>query len=225
MKAELVPVMKSAGNWHFKPRHTSAENAFYEWVKRFWRRNGILIIAMILIALWTWVVSVISAKKAREETEARLSVQYAAEYEDKLAAYIEEQEAVRRVIGDESVQAQISKEADAIARVIGKMNTKRMKQTEIWNILMRVDSPFYPNTVEEVVNSPQQWMFFDPEASNPIRDDDRALAIEQLQLWHDGRYPAGLSAEFVYGEWSSADYVLRDRWEKDSRTQYWRMPE
>ena len=130
-----------------------------------------------------------------------------------------------RVVGDGSMQAEIEREADAIAPVIAKMATKRMKQTEVWNILMRVDSPFYPDSVEEVVSVPNQWTFFDPTEKNPIKDDDRKLAIEQLKLWHDGRYPAGLTVEHVYGEWSSNDYVLRNTWEKTSKTEYWRMPE
>ncbi len=125
--------------------------------------------------------------------------------------------------GDASLQAAMDEESDAIARVIGTMTTKRMKQTMIWNILVRVDSPFYPNNVKDVVGQPQQWMFYDEK--NPIRDDDKQLALEQLKLWHEGRYPAGLSANYVYGEWSTNDYVLRDNWEKNSKTNYWRFPE
>ena len=83
--------------------------------------------------------------------------------------------------------AAMDQEADAIARVIGTMSTKRMKLTMMWNILVRVDSPFYPNSVSEVVAQPQQWMFYDEK--NPIREDDKQLVLEQLKLWHEGRYP------------------------------------
>lgn len=190
---------------------------------RFIRRHGITVAALALLAAWTLCVSSISKHNARVETEERLSAQYAAEYEAKLQAYIDEQEAISRKSGDESLQAQMDSEADALARAIGPMSTKRMKQSMIWNILVRVDSPLYPDTVEGVIAQPQQWMFYDAE--NPIRDDDRDLAREQVERWHEGRYPAGLTVEHVYGEWSGDDYVLRDTWEKTSTTNYWRMPE
>ena len=207
-RAERRSEMKKAAG-----RHTA----------RFIRRHGITVVALALFAAWTFGVSAVSKHNARVEAEERLSAQYAAEYEAKLQAYIDEQDAIRRAVGDESLQAQMEREADALARAIGPMKTKRMKQSMLWNILVRVDSPFYPNTVEDVIAQPQQWMFYDER--NPIRDDDRALALEQLQFWHEGRYPSGLTAEFVYGEWSSDDYVLRDTWEKTYSTNTWRMPE
>ena len=207
-RAERQSKMKKAAG-----RHTA----------RFIRRHGITVVALALFAAWTFGVSAVSKHNARVEAEERLSAQYAAEYEAKLQAYIDEQNAIRRAVGDESLRAQMEREADALARAIGPMKTKRMKQSMLWNILVRVDSPFYPNTVEDVIAQPQQWMFYDER--NPIRDDDRALALEQLQFWHEGRYPSGLTAEFVYGEWSSDDYVLRDTWEKTYSTNTWRMPE
>ena len=207
-RAQWRPDLKRAAG-----RHTA----------RFIRRHGITVVALVLFTTGTFCGSAGAKHNARVEAEERLSAQYAAEYEAKLKAYIDEQDAIRRAVGDESLQAQMDREADALARAIGPMKTKRMKQSMLWNILVRVDSPFYPSTVEDVIAQPKQWMFYDER--NPIRDDDRALALEQLQFWHEGRYPSGLTAEFVYGEWSSDDYVLRDTWEKTYSTNTWRMPE
>lgn len=207
-RAQWRPDLKRAAG-----RHTA----------RFIRRHGITVVALVIFTAWTFGVSAVSKHNARVEAEERLSAQYAAEYEAKLQAYIDEQDAIRRAVGDESLQAQMEREADALARAIGPMKTKRMKQSMLWNILVRVDSPFYPNTVEDVIAQPQQWMFYDER--NPIRDDDRALALEQVIFWHEGRYPSGLTAEHVYGEWSENDYVLRNTWDKTSATSYWRMPE
>ena len=123
----------------------------------------------------------------------------------------------------ESFNQYVDREAIAVARVISKLSTEQQKYTEACCMLARVMSPDYPNDFESVAKQPQQWMFYDER--NPIRDDDRALALEQLQFWHEGRYPSGLTAEFVYGEWSSDDYVLRDTWEKTYSTNTWRMPE
>lgn len=163
----------------------------------------------------------------RHNTEQRVRAEMAAEYAVQLEAYKAEQAAEAQaqyfLSGDASREAALNQEADAIARAIGPMKTRRMKLTMIWNILVRVDNKAYPDSVSEVIGQPDQWMFYN--ASNPIHDDDRALALEQLQLWHDGRYPSGLTTEHVYGEWSASDYVLRNTWEKKSSTDYWRMPE
>lgn len=219
----LAPVQEFPAHEYRAQRRSDLKRAAGRHTARFIRHHGITVVALALFVAWTFGVSAVSKHNARVEAEERLSAQYAAEYEAKLQAYIDEQDAIRRAVGDESLQAQMEREADALARAIGPMKTKRMKQSMLWNILVRVDSPFYPNMVEDVIAQPQQWMFYDER--NPIRDDDRALALEQLQFWHEGRYPSGLTAEFVYGEWSSDDYVLRDTWEKTYSTNTWRMPE
>lgn len=190
---------------------------------RFIRSHGILCAAILALILWTALILIISGAVFTRKTEKALTAKYDAEYEARFQAFQEELIELNTPTPDQEAEAQIRKEADMIARVIGTMSSKRMKQSMLWNILMRVDSPYYPNTVEEVVNQPQQWMFYN--ASNPVRDDDVNLALEQLRLWHAGRYPAGLSSTFVYGEWSEHDYVLRDTWDKSYKTNYWRMPE
>lgn len=226
MKAYPVPVVRSEGNPHFEfCMDGTPRRVLKRWAIQFIRQNGILLAALALFAGWSWGISAVTANRVEKEVTERLSAKYAAEYEARMNAYISQQEAIERVLGDGSMQAQMEREADAIAQVVGKMKTKRMKLSETWNILMRVDSPFYANTVEEVVFVSGQWMFFEPDGKNPIRDDDRALVLEQVKLWHEGRYPAGLTADFLYGEWSENDYVLRNKWEKDSTTEYWRFPE
>lgn len=119
----------------------------------------------------------------------------------------------------------MSEEADALARLLYgyRNNSLRDRKTLIWCVLMRVDSPAYPGTVGGVVNQAQQWMFYSPE--NPIREDDRRIALDQLKAWHEGKYPAGLSTEFVFAEWSEHDIALRNEFQTGSRTAYWRMPE
>lgn len=226
MKAYPVPVVRSEGNPHFEfCMDGTPRRVLKRWAIQFIRQNGILLATLALFVVWSLGISAVTAHRVEKEVTERLSAQYAAEYEARMEAYISQQEAIERVLGDGSMRAQMEREADAITKVVGKMKTKRMKLSETWNILMRVDSPFYPNTVEEVVFVPGQWVFFEPDGKNPIRDDDRALVLEQVKLWHEGRYPAGLTADFLYGEWSENDYVLRNKWEKDSTTEYWRFPE
>lgn len=190
---------------------------------RFARNNGILLIALMVLIVWTSAVWMISGAVSRKKTTEKITDEYETIYEQRMQAFTEEIVALNTPTEDEVLERQIHKEADEIARAIGTMNSKRQKLSMLWNILMRVDSPYYPNTVTEVVRQPSQWMFY--KDTNPVRDDDVNLALEQLRLWHEGRYPAGLSSTFVYGEWSEHDYVLRDTWDKSYKTNYWRMPE
>ena len=193
------------------------------WINMFLRRYGVTLLALAILWGDTTVTAAIVRHNTTIDVTEKLTAQYEAEYADKLESYKQQQQAANLITGEASLMAAMDQEADDIARVIGTMATKRMKLTMMWNILVRVDSPFYPNNVSEVVAQPQQWMFFDEK--NPIREDDKQLVLEQLKLWHEGRYPAGLSAAYVYGEWSTNDYVLRDSWEKNSKTNYWRFPE
>ncbi len=191
--------------------------------ERFIKRNAIMLAGLVLLTIWTWTTCAISAHNARSETTEELTAYYEAEIERKLQEYKNQQIAANLLTGDASLQAVIEQEAEAIARAIGPMKTRQQKLSMLWNILARVDNPAYPNTVQEVIDQPEQWMFYSP--SNPIREDDRALAIEQLTLWHEGRYPARFSSSFVYATWSDSDYVLRDTWEKSATMNTWRYPE
>lgn len=211
---------------HVQPKSDSALRSFLrDMATRFFRQHGIALMVVVALIIWTVTTCSIAAHNARVKTTEELTAQYSAEYEAKIQAFYDAQEAARVAENEalQSAQAQMEREADALARLIGTMKTKRMKQTMVWNVLVRVDSPTYPGSVEEVIGQPKQWMFYDE--SNPIREDDRQLALEQLQIWHDGRYPAGLDKTFVFGEWSENDYVLRNTWDKNSSTLYWRMPE
>ena len=185
----------------------------------FIKRNGVLIIVLIVLLADTGITAGVTRKNVTEE----LTAQYDVEYEAKIEAFQQEWMRDHFITGEDSLNLAMDQEADEIARAIGQMKTKRMKLSMTWNILVRVDNPSYPNNVRDVVNQPQQWMFYNED--NPIREDDKQLVLEQLKLWHDKRYPAGLTSAFIYGEWSDNDYVLRDSWEKNSKTNYWRFPE
>lgn len=201
---------------HAKPRKRIGDTQFF-------RHHGILVTALMVLTAWTLLIWLISGHVSAVRTTKELTAKYDMDYEQQIQAFQEELIALNTPTADEEAERQLREEAEIIARAVGTMGSKRQKLSMLWNILMRVDSPYYPNTVDEVVNQPQQWMFYD--SKNPVRDDDVELALEQLRLWHAGRYPAGLSSTYVYGEWSEYDYVLRDRWEKDYRTNYWRYPE
>lgn len=119
-------------------------------------------------------------------------------------------------------ELQLNAESEALAKVLYgvKDNSTDDLKTYCWCALNRVDSADYPDTLEEVIAQPKQWMRYDEE--NPVLENLYQIAREQLETWHNGtRRP--VSSEFVYMNWSPAKITLRDRWEEGSWTNYWRF--
>ena len=193
----------------------------------FWKRYAILVVLVLAIPLYTLMVCSITAAVVRKNTTTEVTEHLTHEWRGNMQAYTEQQEQQRMasqlLTGDASLQAQKKEDAEYLAKLIGKYKTKRMKQTVICNAWARVKSGNYPNTVKAVVSQANQFQFWDE--SNPVKADDRELAMQILDDLYAGRYPAGFDDRFIYGEWSENDYVLRDTWEKNSNTVYWRYPE
>lgn len=189
-------------------------------IKRFIRKNAIAIVVAVIFVMYGWMVAAV--------TENRVERRVTAEVEAAVRAEIaREQEAAQAALtsSDAIRQAVFDTEADALAKLLYgyRDNSKRDRQTLIWCVLARADNPSYPAAVADVVAQKGQWMFY--ASKNPIRDEDRQMAVEALEYWHSGKYPAGFGDDFVYAEWSEHDIVLRNTWEKNSKTSYWRMPE
>ena len=189
------------------------------------KKYGIAAALLAAFLLYGWAIAAWTEHRVTKEVTEAVTIQLRGDFQRYLAEQENARMAAGLVTGDASKQAAMEAEADAIARLLYgyRDNSLRDRRTLIWCVLARTDSPAYPNTVEAVVDQAQQWMFYKPD--NPIRDDDRNLALEQLQAWHDGRYPAGISADFVYAEWSAHDIALRNEYKTGSTTKYWRFPE
>ena len=57
---------------------------------------------------------------------------------------------------------------------------------------------------------------------NPVLTENYDLALEELKTWHsDGHRP--LSNDYIYLTWSSKEILLRDTFEENKSTNYWRM--
>jgi len=189
------------------------------------KRYGIAAALLIALLIYGWAIAAWTEHRVTKEVTEAVTLELRGDFQ----RYLAEQENARMaeglLAGDASKQAAMEAEADALAKLLYgyRNNSLRDRRTLIWCVLARVDSKAYPNTVEAVVDQAQQWMFY--SAENPIRDDDREIALEQLQAWHDGRYPAGVSSDFVYAEWSAHDIALRNEYQTGSMTKYWRYPE
>lgn len=183
---------------------------------RFWLEVGIKWICVLMvfvvysIALWTI---------SESRTEKRLEAQYKQEMQN----YISERDAqdAARTAMPLSLQEQIEIEANKLAKVLYGVrdNSTDDLRTYCWCVLNRVDNPNFADTLEEVINQPNQWMRYD--TSNYILEKLKQIAIEELTIWHDGT-SRPCTDEYVYMDWSANDIVLRTDFVPIRSTKYWR---
>ena len=190
--------------------------------QRFWRRwMPTLIAVLVLSCLFATEGAIV-----QHNTEQRVREELSAEYEAKLAAYKEEQaratQAEHWLSGEASREAAINQAVDAVSSVIARLSTDKQKLTEASCILARVMNSAYPNDFEQVCEQNGQWMFYDG-TNKTFSEHDRSLADQVVRpFMESGIVPNGLTADYVYGEWSTNDFVLRDSWQKSSKSNYWR---
>lgn len=118
---------------------------------------------------------------------------------------------------------QIELEAEYIAKVLygtAINHADSDKRAVVWCILNRVEHYSHPNTIAEVCKQPKQWMGYSD--NNPVLDELYDLALEELKTWYSGGHRP-MSNEYIYLSWSSKEILLRDTFEENRDTNYWRM--
>ena len=118
---------------------------------------------------------------------------------------------------------QIEREAEYIAKVIygtARNHVDSDKKAVVWCILNRVEHHSHPDTIAEVCEQPKQWMGY--SSDNPVLTENYDLALAELKTWYnDGHRP--MSNDYIYLSWSSKEILLRDTFEENKSTHYWRM--
>ena len=118
---------------------------------------------------------------------------------------------------------QIEREAEYIAKVIygtARNHVDSDKKAVVWCILNRVEHYAHPDTIAEVCEQPKQWMGY--SSDNPVLTENYDLALTELKIWYnDGHRP--MSSDYIYLSWSSNEILLRDTFEENKNTHYWRM--
>ena len=137
------------------------------------------------------------------------------EYEKKISEVREqtEQETINRLavqygtVEENAERAAIDAESKVLAKMLYayRYNSDEGLKSACWCAINRVDSKYYPNTVDGVCEQKSQWMGWSEE--NPIIQKLYDIAHEQLALWHNGIHL--VDPDFVYMEWSPQEITLR----------------
>ena len=190
------------------------------------RRYGLSLMIVMALGFWSMLLCIVTGAVVHSRTEKRVRAEMEAQHAQALADYDEAQRMERSkeyfLSGEASREAAINQATDAVAAVISKLSTDAQKATEAACMLARVMSPNYPNSFEEVAAQPQQWMFYDG-SDKTFSNHDREIAESIVRPYMEsGIIPNGLTAQMVYGSWSTNDFVLRDSYQNTATMQTWR---
>ena len=179
----------------------------------------IIVLAIMMVAIGQRV----KYKKQIEEINANHAIELSnlrAELQENYEAKMSELEQYYEYGGDVT---QIEREAEYIAKVIygtARNHTDSDKKAVVWCILNRVEHYSHPDTVAEVCEQPKQWMGYSND--NPVLIENYDLALAELKTWYNnGHRP--MSNDYIYLSWSSKEILLRDTFEENRNTNYWRM--
>ena len=190
--------------------------------------NDIKIAAIyILIIVLAVVITAISQRVKYEKQIAEINMNHEeamstlrTELQDEYETRMSELELYYEYGGDVD---QIDQEAEYIAKVLygmARTHSTDDQRAVVWCILNRVEHRSHPSTIAEVCEQPKQWIGYSSE--NPVLEDLYGIALNELTIWHSGGHRP-MSNEYVYLSWSSKEILLRDTFEENKNTHYWRM--
>ena len=186
-----------------------------------------MIVAYILVIVLSIMITAVSQRVKYEKRIAELTTTHEEEMKTLRAELKEDYEsqvtALERYYEYGGDISQIEREAEYIAKVIygtARNHADSYKKAVIWCIINRVEHYAHPSTVAEVCEQPKQWMGY--SVNNPILDENYELALNELKTWHSGGHRP-MSNEYIYLTWSSKEILLRDTFEENRNTNYWRM--
>lgn len=182
-----------------------------------------MIIAYILIVIVAIMMTALCQRAKYEKRIEEINASYEEEISSIRADYDSRVTELEQYYGYGRDVEQIELEAEYIAKVLygtAINHADSDKRAVVWCILNRVEHYSHPNTIAEVCEQPKQWMGYSD--SNPVLDELYDLALTELKTWYSGGHRP-MSNNYIYLTWSSKEILLRDTFEENRNTNYWRM--
>ena len=184
---------------------------------------AIYVIVIVIAVLITAIIQRVRYKNQIEEININHAKEMAALREELHDSYESKIAELKQYYEYGGNVAQIEREAEYIAKVIygtASNHADSDKRAVIWCILNRVEHYSHPNTVIEVCEQPKQWMGY--SSDNPVLTEFYNLALTELKNWYSGGHRP-MSNDYIYLSWSSKEILLRNTFEENKSTRYWRM--
>lgn len=180
---------------------------------------GILVLGIlfILFCAFFYAFGYVNGQKAQKANDDIAFEAIVQEAENRYNNMVAEYEArLNTPIEEDTYNA----EAEYIAKLLygqARYNSPEAQKAIAWLIINRVESPYYPNSIQEVVEQPSQWMGYND--NNIIEDRLYEVALTAVNDWHNGAHRP-FSADFLYMVWTSDEITLRTTFEETRGTQY-----
>ena len=203
---------------HVKPKtHTKKRRLSFVIKNPFMFGILVLGILFILFCAFFYAFGYVNGQKAQKANDDIAFEAIVQEAENRYNNMVAEYEArLNKPIEEDTYNA----EAEYIAKLLygqARYNSPEAQKAIAWLIINRVESPYYPNTVQEVVEQPSQWMGYND--NNVIEDSLYEIALTAVNDWHNGAHRP-FSADFLYMVWTSDEITLRTTFEETRGTQY-----
>lgn len=178
-----------------------------EALKMLWRRNAEKLLRVVLLVALVLIPCLVVKHNTTVKLKKEFEVQLAEAMSQVEQATVDRLAVQYGTVEDAAAKAAMDSEARTLAKMLYayQHNTDAGLKSACWCALNRVDSKYYPNTVQEVCEQKSQWMGWSED--NPVTQRLYDIAYEQIALWHDGIH--AISSEFVYMEWTPSEITLR----------------
>lgn len=180
-----------------------------------------LVIALV-IAFIAWGIRI--HKDRRDEAMK------AAAREEAVASYIAAQNlaAENEYVASGQKAKDEARKADAIAlaKDSGIWKNEAAFKTHCWNVILRVKSPLYPDSIQSVLTQPKQYEYANLE-TDTYQTEKYQWALEVLEQDETGRLPAYLTLNHLIEEIRNGgnDCVLHTDYDRGPSDDPWRYRE
>ena len=186
-------------------------------VKKFWEQNKEVVIRFLVVVVAVFALCMIVRGRTISRMKKEFAVQLAQETARVEAETTAQMVELYGTKEDTEMRSVISAEAKTLAKMLYPMqyNSEAGLKSACWCAINRVESKYYPNTIDEVCSQSSQWMGW--SENNPVLQRLYDIAYEQLALWHNGVH--AVSLDFVFLQWSEKEITLRSSF--DGKGHFW----
>ena len=201
------------------PKHASPmmKLRFFD-AERFKKRYGILLVGAFLFVVYSILLISITHWRDTIANREYIDQEIDAGVEAGIAEYKTSVQESYWTSGDASRENFINQQIDIAAHFITEESDDTYKCTKLGCALARIMNPAYPNSLQEVVDQPDQWVRYSMD--NKFQPHDRELSEKLIRPFYEQKMvPNGLNDSFVY--FNDLTGVARDTYHYKSSTRTW----
>lgn len=184
-----------------------------------------LIVILLVALLVSFIIWGIRIRNDRREEAIKEAAR-----QEAVASYIAEQDQAAAqqyfLSGQASKDEARKADALALAKDSGVWKTEAAFKAHCWNVWIRMKSPLYPNSIQDVLTQKSQYAYANLDADT-YQTEKVQWATEVLEQAETGQLPAYLTLDHLFEEMRSGgmDCVLHTEYDRGPGDDPWRYRE